>query len=70
MNPIIAYELGFISFSQLQNLLWDFTLTEIFEVGEYHYAFYLNRANKLHDYRYYIKKYGSGLSDESEWYCE
>ena len=70
MNPIIKYELGYIPFSELEALLWDLTLTEIFEVGEYHYSFYLNRVNKLHDYRYYIKKYGSGLNDESEWYRE
>lgn len=70
MNPVIKYELGYISFLELEKLLWDFTLNEIFEVGEYHYSFYLNRVNKLHDYKYYIKQYGSDLHAESEWYCE
>lgn len=70
MNPIIAYELGYIPFDDLEVELWDFTIDEIYEVGERHYAFYLGRVNKLHDYSYYIKKYGSDLYAESEWFCE
>lgn len=70
MNPIFQYELGYIHFSELKILLWDFTLSEIFEVGEYHYSFYLDRINRLHKYKYYIKKYGSDLDAESEWYCD
>lgn len=70
MNGIIAYELGYISFEDLADVLWDFSLDEIYEVGEYHYAFYLNRVNGFHDFTYYIKQYGSDLYAESEWFCE
>ncbi|MBX8938456.1 hypothetical protein [Enterococcus gilvus] len=70
MNPVIAYELGYITFSELENGLWNFTLDEIFEIGEYHYSFYLSRVNGLHENTYYIKKFGSDLNAESEWFCE
>lgn len=70
MNPIIAYELGYLPFSEIENSLWDFTIDEIFEVGECHYAFYLNKVNKLHSNSFYIKKYGSDLYAESEWFSE
>lgn len=70
MNPIFQYELGYIHFSELESFLWSFTLDEIYEVGDYHYAFYLNRVNTLHKNKYYIKQYGSGLNDESEWFSE
>ena len=70
MNIIIAYELGYISFSELEDTLWDFTSDEIFEVGEKHYAFYLSKANKFHNYSFYIKKYGSDVYADSEWFSE
>lgn len=70
MNPIIAYELAYIPFDELEVVLWDFTIDEILEVGEKHYAFYLSKANKFHNYSFYIKKYGSDLYAESEWFCE
>lgn len=69
MNPIIAYELHYISFSELEALLWDFGPNKIFEVGEKCYVFYLNKSNCLHEYDYYIKKYGSDLYAKSEWLC-
>lgn len=68
MNPIIAYELGYISFSELEDTLWDFGPNRIFEVGENCYVFYLNRSNDIHDNSFYIKKYGSDLYADSEWF--
>lgn len=70
MNPIIAYELRYIPFSDLEDNLWDFGPNGINEVGEKCFEFYCSKANNFHDHDYYILKYGSGLHDESEWYCE
>lgn len=70
MNPIFAYEQGYIPFSSLQNQLWDFGTNCIFEVGEKCFEFYCNKANDFHNYDFYILRYGSGLNDEREWYCE
>jgi len=69
MNHVYLYEQGYIPFSELEKVLWDFGPNVIFEIGEYHYSFYLNKANGLHEFEYYIKKYGSDLNAESEWYC-
>lgn len=70
MNPILKYEQGYISFSELENKLADFGPNAIFEIGEKCFEFYCSKANKFHDYDYYILHYGSGLNDEREWYCE
>lgn len=70
MNLILKYEQGYISFSELANYLWDMGPNAISEVGEKCFAFYCNKANKFHDYEFYILTYGSGLNDEHEWYCD
>ena len=70
MNPIIAFEQGYIPFSELEIKLWDMGPNGIFEVGEKCFSFYCNRVNEFHDYEYYILKFGSGLNDEHEWYCQ
>lgn len=70
MNPILAYELKYISFCQLKEILWDMGPNAILQIGEKCFAFYCKKANELHSYEHYILKYGSGLNDESEWYCE
>nr|DAM18167.1 MAG TPA: hypothetical protein [Caudoviricetes sp.] len=70
MNPVLAYEQGYIPFSTLQNILWDFGPNSIFEIGEKCFAFYCSKANNFHNYDYYIKSYGSDLYAESEWFGE
>lgn len=70
MNPILLYEQGYIPFSTLQDLLWDFGPNNIFEVGEKCFEFYCSKSNGFLNYDFYILKYGSGLNAESEWYCE
>lgn len=70
MNPILLYEQGYIPFSTLQDLLWDFGPNSIFEVGEKCFEFYCKKANKFINYDFYIRKYGSDINDESEWYCD
>lgn len=70
MNPILAYEQGFISISELEKAIWDMGPNAIAEIGEKCFEFYCSKANKFHDYDYYILHYGSGLNDESEWYCD
>lgn len=70
MNPILAYEQGYIPFSSLQGQLWDMGPNWIFEIGEKCFEFYCSKANKFHDYDYYILHYGSGLNDEHEWFSD
>lgn len=78
MNPILAYEQGYISFKELEDCLWDSTTNQIYEVGEKCFAFYCGKANSCHrctsnrfaKYSYYIRNYGSDLWSESEWYCD
>jgi hypothetical protein len=70
MNPILSYHLGLITFDRLQVLLWDFGPNAIDEIGERCFAFYCSKANGLHNFDYYILKYGCGLNAKSEWYCE
>ncbi len=70
MNPILLYEQGYIPFSTLQDLLWDFGPNSIFEVGEKCFAFYCCRANKFIDFDFYIRNYGVSLNDDSEWFID
>lgn len=70
MNPILQYEQLYISFSELEILLWDFGPNAIFEIGECCFCFYCNRANGIHNNDFYIKIYGSDLNADNEWYCE
>lgn len=70
MNPIAAYEFGYITFSDLELILWDMGPNDIYEIGERCFAFYCSKANGLHNFDYYILKYGSGLNAKHEWYCE
>ena len=70
MNPILAYEQGYIPFSKLENVLWDIGPNSIFEVGEKCFSFYCNKSNRFHSSDYYIRNYGSDLSGDDEWYCE
>lgn len=70
MNFILQYEQGYISFSDLERVLWDLGPNAINEIGEMCFAFYCNKANKFHNYEYYILKYGSGLNNLNEWYIE
>ncbi len=69
VNPILAYEFGYIPFSKLETVLWDFGPNAIYEVGERCFSFYCSKSNGLTDFDYYILNYGSGLNDEFEWYC-
>ena len=70
MNPILLYEQGYIPFSTLQDLLWDFGPNSIFEVCEKCFEFYCKKANGFHNFDLYILRYGSGLNDEHEWFSE
>ena len=70
MNPILAYEQEFISFSELEKAIWDMGPNLINEIGEKCFEFYCRKANELHDYDYYILTYGSGLDADNEWYCD
>ena len=70
MNSILAYEQGYITFEELETIIWDFGPNRINEVGEKCFAFYCRKANGLHNFDYYILKYGSGLNAKHEWYCE
>lgn len=70
MNPILQYEQGYIPFSELEHELWDFGPNAIFEVGERCFTFYCNKTTGFTNCQFYIRNYGSGLNDESEWYCE
>lgn len=70
MNSIFQYEQGYIPFSKLELILWDFGPNQIYEVGEKCFEFYCCKANGLHNFDYYILKYGSGLNAKHEWYCE
>ncbi len=70
MNSIFQYEQGYIPFSKLQLILWDFGPNQIYEVGEKCFEFYCSKVNEFHDYDFYIRKYGSDLYAKSEWYCE
>ncbi|MDT2660455.1 hypothetical protein P7E02_11280 [Enterococcus hulanensis] len=70
MNSILAYEQGYITFEELETIIWDFGPNRINEVGEKCFAFYCSKANGLHNFDYYILKYGSGLNAKYEWYCE
>lgn len=70
MNPIFQYEQGYILFSDLKKVLWDMGPNAISDVGEKCFSFYCNKSNEFADCGYYILNYGSGLNDESEWYCE
>lgn len=70
MNPILAYEQGYIPFSKLEKVLWDMGPNSIFEVGKKCFSFYCNKSNVFHSRDYYIRKYGSDLSEDDEWYCE
>ena len=70
MNLILQYEQGYIPFSELEKVLWDFGPNAINEVGEKCFEFYCNKANGFHNFDFYILKYGSGLNDEHEWFSE
>lgn len=70
MNPILLYEQGYIQFSELEKVLWDFSPERIFEIGEKCFEFYLNKSNDFHNYNFYILRYGSGLNANDEWYCQ
>lgn len=70
MNLILQYEQGYIKFSELENTLADFGPNAISEIGEKCFAFYCSKANKFHDYKFYILTYGSGLNADSEWFSE
>ena len=70
MNPILLYEQGYIPFSTLQDLLWDFGPNSIFEVGEKCFAFYCCRANKFIDYDFYIRNYATSINDDNEWFID
>lgn len=70
MNPILLYEQGYITFTELEIYLWDMGTNQIYDVGEKCFAFYCSKANKFNNNVYYIRKYGSGLNDQHEWYCE
>lgn len=70
MNPILLYEQLCISFAELESVLWDMGPNAINEIGENCFIFYCSKANRFHEYSFYIRKYGSGLNDESEWYCQ
>lgn len=70
MNPILAYEQGYITFTKLESVLWEMGPNAIQQIGEKCFAFYCDKANEFHNYEHYILKYGSGLNDKHEWYCE
>lgn len=70
MNLILQYEQGYISFPELEKQLWDFGPNRIYEIGEKCFEFYCKKANAFHNDDFYILRYGSGLNDEREWYCE
>lgn len=70
MNLILQYEQGYIPFSELERQLWDLGPNAILDIGERCFSFYCNKANKFHEYDFYIRKYGSDLNAKSEWYCE
>lgn len=70
MNPIIAFEQGYIPFSDLKKHLWDMGPNSILAVGEKCFVFYCDRANGFHNNDFYILKYGSGLDGDEEWYCD
>lgn len=70
MNPILAYEQKYISFYELEEILWDMGPNSIQQTGEKCFEFYCSKANGFHNFDFYILKYGSDINDQSEWYCE
>ena len=70
MNLILQYEQGYISFSELEQQLWDLGPNAILDIGERCFSFYCSKANKFHKYNFYIRKYGVYLNDESEWFID
>lgn len=77
MNLILQYEQGYISFSELENTLADFGPIAIFEVGDKCFEFYLNKRGSdpfekkyYHNYDFYIRKYATGINDDTEWFID
>lgn len=70
MNLILQYEQGYIPFSELEKVLWDFGPNAINEVGEKYFAFYCCRANKFIDYDFYIRNYATSINDDTEWFID
>lgn len=70
MNSIFKYEQKYITIYELEPTLWEFGPNAINEVGEKCFEFYCAKVNGFHNHDFYILKYGSGLNDKQEWYCE
>lgn len=61
MNEVFQYELGYISFKELETLLWDFGKNAICEVGEDRFRFYIHKSCKFHDLDYYIEEWSYAI---------
>lgn len=78
MNAIFLYEQRYINIEELALVLWDFSPSLIYEVGEKCFAFYCNLANQSERVingnnisgLFYIRKYGSDHDGNDEWFCE
>lgn len=63
MNEIQLYELGYISFEELETTLWDFGKNMICEIGEERFRFYVHKSCKFHDLNYFIEEWSCGVEN-------
>lgn len=63
MNEIQLYELGYISFKELETTLWDFGKNMICEIGEERFRFYIHKACRFHNKNFYIEEWSHGIKD-------
>lgn len=65
MNLVLQYEQGYISFYELETVLWDFGPNAINEIGEERFKFYIHKACKYHDKNFYIEEWSNGIKNRS-----